>query len=280
MDIERRFVFRGNAAAIGGRISRPKELVIEAGGASSLPVVGGRSVGKLPRTKFGDYVSLQSAATSAEGVFDDQKQTRELTFGRVREETLTSTTTVSVDVRGLAVANDPALRIGELRATMIGTSPRVSGEPSIKPGEISITGVEVGGHSLVVELDAELFARYDTRAKLLAASDDPKFSDQHGPHFLIPPASKGQPDGRRLLIANGTIYGTLVKRLRWQGRAFPSAKIDHHLVVAPGLGRLYFGEIFIGAFSRRLTLVRMALGSPVGGSVAAGEIETNGSWYP
>ena len=38
-------------------------------------------------------------------------------------------------------------------------------------------------------------------------------------------------------------------------------------------------EIFITDVSRRLTMMRLQLGSPDGGMVAAAEVETNGSWY-
>ena len=39
-----RYVFHSHAAAFGGRIVRPKDIVLEAGGASALLVTGGRSV--------------------------------------------------------------------------------------------------------------------------------------------------------------------------------------------------------------------------------------------
>lgn len=280
MDIERRFVFRGNAAVIGGRISRPRDLVIDATGASALTVSGGRSQGSLAATKFGEFARVASAATSAQGVFDSGRLARELTHGRVRADALTTTTTVKVDVRELVVGSARALRIEQLRATMIGTSPGPSDEPALKPSDVRIAGVTIGDHTLVVELDAALFARLATRSQLLAAADDPKFTEECGKHFLISAADDVKGTRRSLLKAEDTIYGTIVRRLRWKGKPYPDSTIDHHLVVAPGFGRVYFGEIFISSLSRRLTLVRMDLGSPIGGMLAAGEIETNGSWYP
>ena len=52
------------------------------------------------------------------------------------------------------------------------------------------------------------------------------------------------------------------------------------MVVLPGFGRVFFGELLIAQYSRRLTMVRMALGSDAGGSASAGDVETNGSWSP
>lgn len=276
MESDRRFVFRGEAAAAGGRISRPKDLVIEAAGASSLTVAGGRSRGELGRTRFGEFASFRSASTSAEGVFDDRRQARELTYGRVREDSLTTTTTVRAEVHGLVVGADPALRVEQLRASLTARSPQASGEPSIKTSDLQITGVDIGGHALIVELDAELFERYDTKAKLLTAAEKPAFVRQKGASLLM-----GGATGRRYLMqADGTIYATVVREIRWKGRAFPGATIEHHRVRVPGFGRIYFGEIFVTAGSRRLTMLRLELGSPIGGFLAFDEVGTNGSWYP
>ena len=83
-----------------------------------------------------------------------------------------------------------------------------------------------------------------------------------------------------LVQADGTIYASVVRQIRWKGKPYPGATIDHHLVVVPNFGRIYFGEIFISVFSRRLTMLRLQLGSPVGGFAAFSEAESNGSWYP
>jgi hypothetical protein len=280
MDIERRFVFRGSATPAGGRIIRPKELVIETMGASSLAVTGGRSRGELGRTRFGEFASLRSAETLAEGLFDDRQQVRELTHGRVREDSLSSTTKVRSEVRALVVGSKPALRVDHLRAALIARSPDRSGEPSIKTSELRISGVDIGGHALIVELDTELFERYDTRSKLIAAADRPGFLRQKGGPLLMSADTRRQTDASFLMQAEGTIYASVVREIRWKGKPYPGATIDHHLVVVPNFGRIYFGEIFISVFSRRLTMLRLQLGSPVGGFVAFSEAESNGSWYP
>jgi hypothetical protein len=280
MDIERRFVFRGSATPVGGRISRPKELVIESTGASSLAVTGGRSRGEIGRTRFGGFASLKSAATLAEGLFDDRQQARELTLKRVREDSLSSTTKVRSEVRGVQVGSRPALRVDHLRAALVAKSPDRSGEPSIKTSELRISGVDIGGHALVVDLDTDLFERYDTRSKLIAAADKPGFLRQRGASLLMSADTRRQTDASFLMQSEGTIYASVVREIRWKGKPYPGATIDHHLVVVPNFGRIYFGEIFISVFSRRLTMLRLQLGSPVGGFVAFSEAESNGSWYP
>jgi hypothetical protein len=280
MKLERRFLFRGNAAPVGGRIVRPTDLIIEAGGACSLTVAGGRSRGTLKRTRFGEFASLGSAETLAEAYFDDRQKTRELTHGRAREDSLTTTTTVRSEVRGIAVGRKPALRVEQLRGALTAQSPRASGEASIKTGELKIAGVDVDGHALVVDIDSELFEKYDTKAKLLTAAEKPAFTRAKGASLLLSGGTGTDPEERFLIQADGIIYATVVREIRWRGKPYPGAKIDRHVVTIPNFGRVFFGEIFVSANSRRLTMMRLQLGSPVGGFLAFDEVETNGTWYP
>ncbi|MGH9370110.1 MAG: hypothetical protein ACRD15_01115, partial [Vicinamibacterales bacterium] len=126
----------------------------------------------------------------------------------------------------------------------------------------------------------DLFERHDTRSKVLMAADRPAFIRQRGASFLMSGGARGLTDQPFLVQSDGTIYASVVRQIRWKGKPYPGASIDHHLVVVPNFGRIYFGEIFITASSRRLTMMRLQLGSPVGGFVAFSEVETNGVWYP
>ena len=281
MDLRRRFIFRGNAAAIGGRIVRPVDLVLESSAASSLTVVGGRSRAQTGATRFGDWVSLAGAATSAEGVFDDVKRQIELTYHRVAEDALTTSTHETADVAGLSVGKKPGLTIERLHASLRSSSPSGSGEPAIAvTGDTAIEGVAIDGHAVIVELALPLFQRYDTRSKLLAAADDPGFVKESGDCLFMRSSIGGTPPPptARLLHSCGTTYATIVKSIRWAGDPHPAARIDHHSLVVQDFGRIFFGELLVTDMSRRLTLLRVELGSPVGGAVAAAEVESNGTW--
>ena len=275
-----RFVFRGNAAAIGGRISRPTDLILESSAASSLTVVGGRSRSRVAGQAYGDYIRFGSAATVAEGVFVDAAQLVERTYDRVREDALKTTTTVSAEVVELTVGAKPRLSVKRLHAELHGQSPAAGGEPRIAlAGATAIDGLAIDGHGLAVDVDMPAFQQYDTHAKLVAAADDPQFVRDHGGCFLTRSVDGGQTSGRdRFVESRCAIYATIVKGVRWAGEPYPGARIDHNVVTVPEFGRIYLGEIIITDTSRRLTLLRLELGSPTGGYVAAGEVETNGSW--
>jgi hypothetical protein len=281
MDFRRRFIFRGNAAALGGRIVRPADLLIESGVASSLTVAGGRSSARASAQRLGDWVSFASAETSAEGVFDDVKQHIERTYHRVREDALTMSTRVNADLTGLVIEGKPRLTVKRLHAAITSKSPTGSGEPAIAVGsETVIDGVAVDGHALIVELAVPLFQRYDTRSKLLAAADDPHFVKESGDCLFMTASFSGAPapPHGRLLHSCGTTYATIVKSIRWAGEPYAGATIDHHSVTVPDFGKIFFGELLVTDLSRRLTLLRLELGSPVGGDVAAVEVESNGTW--
>jgi hypothetical protein len=281
MDLRRRFIFRGNASAIGGRIVRPTDIIVDSNPASSLTVAGGRSIARAKATRFGEWVSFGAATTSAEGLFDDVKQQIEFTFGRVPEDALTTSTRVSADVTNLSVGDKPKLTIKHLNGSLSSKSPTGSGEPSIAVhNDTIIEGAAIGGRGLIIELAIPLFQRYDTRSKLLMAADDPEIVKRSGKSLFM--SSKVDRAAAlitgRLVQSYGTTYATIVKSIKWAGEAYDGAKIDHNVVIVPNFGKIFFGEILITDLSRRLTMLRLELGSPIGGALCSAEVENNGSW--
>ena len=282
MELRRRFVFRGNAAAFGGRIVRPEDVVFEMPGASALPIVGGRSVSRIPRTQFKNFLSFESAYTFAEGLFDDRDQAIALTHGRVREDTLTTSTRVHAEIRGLAVGHDKRLTADRLAAELRSQSPTAAGEPPIPLGDVAIEGLAIDGFPLKIDLERSLFRRYDTHAKLLNAADQPEFVKKFGSHLFMSSQVDGWPaPGRgRVVPRRESIYATVVKKISWQGRQNPAARIEDHSIVVKNFGRIFFGELYISSNSRRLIMMRLELGSDEGGSAGGPEVDVNGSWWP
>jgi hypothetical protein len=281
MDNKRRFIFRANAAAFGGHLVRPKDIVLEAPGASSLTVSGGRSVAKIPATRFDDYFSIESASTFAEGLFEDPKQFLEFTYHRVEEDTLAAVTHVISEVNGFVMGRKPRLTIKRMKADLRARSPLGSGQAAIRVGDVALEGIDIDGHRLVIELDTAPFQRFDTHAKLLVAADDPAFVKASGDSMFMKTARNGEsnpPPAGRLIEYCGTIYATIVKSIRWDGPPFPGSTIEHNKVVLPEFGRAYFGELLVSQQSRRLTMVRLALGSNGGGSASGSDAQDNGGW--
>jgi hypothetical protein len=232
---------------------------------------------------FGEAIKIGSASTLAEGKFDDVAQALEMTHHRVPEDSLTTSTTVSAEIHDLSVGRKPVLTVKKVQATFHGRSPRGSGEPSLAlAGDTTIEGLAIDGFALVVDLNIEPFQKYDTRAKLLTAADDPEFLRSHGANFFMTSAFEGQaatPVGR-IIERNAVTYATIVRSIKWAGAAHPTAKIDHNTIVVPDLGRVFVGEMLITGTSRRLTMLRFKLGSIDGGDFSGIDVDSNGSWSP
>jgi hypothetical protein len=280
MQLQRRFIFRGNAAAFGGRIVRPEDVVLEMPGASSLPVTGGRSVARIGRTQFKEFVSFDSASTFAEGTFDDRQAAIALSNHVLQEDALTTSTRVQAEIRKLVVGSKQRLTVERLAAELRAKSPAGSGEPRITVGDVMIEGVAIDGFKLRVEIERGVFQRCDTHAKLLTTADDPDFVRRHGKHLFMTTHFEGRPapPAGRLVPGCETIYATIVRTIEWDGPPDPAAQIDHHSVAVKDFGKIFFGEILITSSSRRLTMMRLELGSGDGGTASGPDVDINGSW--
>ncbi|HEX5107494.1 MAG TPA: hypothetical protein VFV95_03575 [Vicinamibacterales bacterium] len=286
MQLTRHFRFKGYASALSGLLYVPRTTVIDLDcGSCALGVTGGRARAEVKSKSFGDAVRIASAATFAEGLFDDEKRARAVVSHKGRQDELTTTTTVGADVREMSVGNNegPFLTVKRLRATLVSRSPDGSGEPRIVPAkETAIEGVAVDEYGLTITLNLPFFQTNDTRSKLMAAADDRKLSKAHRKSLAMDTTVEGQPaEGpARLISSQDVLYTTIVREIKWTGKPFPGARIDEHTVIVPEFGRIFFGELLISAAERRLTMVRCELGSPLRGYVGGGDVGSNGSWYP
>jgi hypothetical protein len=275
----RRFKFHGHAAALSGRIVRVgegskakfvKNAFIDLP-AAALPASGGRSSARPSRKHLTDpvvrsFVRFQNASVSSEGVFEDARGHFEATQGKRASSTLTPMTRVSAEVRGL----DIGLK-GYVRMTIKRVRGGFTSKKNINGGESgiqltretgfdgnSVTFVDEKGkpYVLSVGLAKDVFDTHDTFSAITAA-----------------------PAAALALSDDGTAHGTVVKPLSWKGHEFPGAAIDPghpNTVSIPGFGRVSFGEITITPQSRRLTMVRLDLGSPIGGDCACADVMDNG----
>jgi hypothetical protein len=276
------FLFHANAAAIGGRIAKPKDLPVDTPAASSLSGAGGRSTGRADKGSIGGVIQFGSASTLAEGLFDDLAKWAETLCGDACEDALTATTKVNSEVRDLAVNAKAVFTAKRVRGGFVAKSPKGSGEPSIALDRDTVfDGIALGGYKLIVELNTPLFQRFDTLSKLRAAADTPKFVKEHGAGLYMKASVTGRttasPAGR-FVESGGTIYGTIVKSLRWAGKPYPGAEIDDNVITIPDCGDIYFGEIYISALRRRLIMLRMDLCCPAPMRLMMADVEDNGTW--
>jgi hypothetical protein len=303
----RRYLFHGHAAALNGRIVRIgegkqarfiKDAFIDTP-AAALPAAGGRSTARISGDQLAhpvvrSLVRFESATAVSQGVFDDANAHFAVTLGKRVSSTLTTTTTVSAEVRGLDVGLEGKVRmvIKSVRGGFTSQNGNVAGETPVQlnketgfDGNI-VTFVDENGKSytLTVDIERDLFREHDTLSAITAAASEAKFLRKFGHVLHMSRLS----DGKDVPIApalvrtdDGAVQGTIVKPLTWKGPEFPGSKIDRerpNTVSVPGLGRVFLGEITLARQSRRVTMVRLSLGSPAGGDFAAVDVMDNGSF--
>jgi hypothetical protein len=264
MNIERRFLFHGNASGIAAHIRRPTDEQLPVQAASSLPIIGGLSETTAEGKQFkSKYLGFESAHTRAHGTYDDPKAAIDITLGKRTPDSVPTTTHVFSEVRGLRILKN--VRAGLIRGEMTSHSPRHhSEETSVSPRGSGIEGLYVNDVQLIVRLNEDFFCKHDTKQKLeQAIREGDEFARRHC-----------------IMESGGIIHATLVDKLEWDGDAPDGVTLGSHFLKVADFGEIYFGELFIQTHSRRLTMLRAELGSPTGGTASAGSIETNGSTWP
>jgi hypothetical protein len=272
MELTRRFIFNGSAAAFGGRFVRPEDVVLASTGGSALSEAGGRSVWRERNVKLGRSFRIRQAETSAEGLVNNLKDAVRVSHGKLPVESLVAITRVSARCRGVEIGGAPALSRGDepeptlsvadVSCTLVSRSADPGHESSVIVEEATITPVTFdspvhGRYRLDVHIDFAVFRKCDTRAKVVA---ERSILQVHGDRDLV--------------------FSTIVTKLEWQkGREYPGSKpLGTNGVYIPNLGAFYFGELLIQASTRRLTMIRGELGSPTGGACVMSDVDTNGSW--
>jgi hypothetical protein len=280
---KRIFLYHANGFALGGRITQPVEQEINSHAATALSIVGGLASAKAESYRLKDLISYRSAHTYISGIQNS--------------DTLHSTVvnTVVEDLNILDVITADSV-VGRLSST------HEDGQPAkIIPLGSTFQNLKIAGKPVEVDLFDSLFAHHSTHSSLVdhflgkcpknapcATSQPPSalryewghpvavMPDTLKERLLAPPIPGWQQSGANL-------YCNLVRTVR---EPSPSGTVNappvpySHAIKIPDVGRLYLGELTSSEDTKRLTMIRLELGSPVVGSLAVAGLETNGKWYP
>jgi hypothetical protein len=293
-EIEKRFIFHGNAVAFAAHVRRPEDFFIPAVASSCLPVTGGLAEAASGPQRFKE-ISFDSASTRAHGDYADVRRAVDFTHGNFGENLLPTNTFVESALKGLKIeipqpaagTAAPAVRrfsVDNLHVRLESSSDR-RGPIAFRSLEATIGGVEVDGHRLNVITAAHVFGQHDTYPKLSKAyEEDADFRQQYGKCFYPTGQEKTGLSGllSKHVIPNGhgTVLGTIVTGLEWEKEAAADTVIAGNRLTIEGIGTIFFGEIIIEAGARRVTLLRCQLGSPDGADMSACDVQSNGQDWP
>ena len=272
MEIDKRFVFSGHAIGVNASFHRLDDVhnlkhFIPTLGSSVLPPVGGLSYHKVANfcyrvdePKRRTLLAVTHAEATAHGQeADDQFETE-----------------VRIQVRGVSVLDKLHVDLVELeqRATR-GFDASTS---LIRTSVAKIEGLKLGNVAVNVDLDVDPFHSRCTKRELLdfysEQSDD--YRQEHGWRF------NSAPEAKSINEINGRVFATLVKKIDLDGPADELEKIqvDGNAIKWEGFGTIFLGEVIMRDEDRRVTMMRLKMGSDAGGRGTIVDGQTNGGTVP
>ena len=273
MDIDKRFYFSGHAIGAAAHFHRIDDVHdldhnIPALGCSSIPSVGGHHQHQVSDFTYAaayprriTLLSAQHAETTARGTCLPNKQFE---------------TEIGAVVRSLSVVEKLYVDLIEMHQTS--TRGWDGPESSIKTSGSKIEGLRLGNVVVDVELDEEPFATCGTKGELQAfyARQSDAYRHENCGRFHTPEGSTS------LTEYNWRLFGSLVKRIGLSGPAGELANIhvDEYSIKWDGFGKIFLGEVIVSNQVRKITMIRMRMGSAAGGSGLSGDGETNSVWVP
>jgi hypothetical protein len=275
--VVRRVLFHANAVALAANIQNPKQYFVEAVACSGLPVTGGYAEAHSNGDKKGIF-SYDSAFTSVLGEFVPREAAASLDLkGRNYDDNdLPAQTILKATLKGLKIeasageAGSPrrTVKVDQLDAEIRSFYDRKN-PIEFRMLQVTVDGVSVDGKKLIVDTNTQVFTENNTLAKLVSALKDDTVRQRSASQIFY--------------NDDEVMLGTIVSGLRWADgvpQGVTPGPAPGNTLAIPGLGTLYFGEIYIEQGLRRLTLLRTQLGSPDGGSGAFVDCISNNQTIP
>lgn len=250
--VDRHFVFRANACGAAGRFTRVFEsestydLPVQS--SVTLPVTGG-----IANSAFAGY-------QQADGALNLVLSGPILCRASTQEDDAAKTTRTTVSAEASDVRVYGGLQIPYLKAALESSSVGSDTVAGIRTADCVLNEIRLGDRVVKVDLDMDTFHRHDTIDAV----------NTHCAH---------RTDYRR--TGKGVLVAHIVKSVSLLGEPDKSIRVvPPNKIYWDNFGWIIVGEILISAQYRRLTMVRLELGSPVAGKLALGEVETNGHTVP
>jgi len=268
MEVLERFVYSGHAVGVTAHFHKLDEMTnldhaIPVLGSAVVPMVGGLATDQKDNYRYDvdqprkrTLVSTEHAESYARGKEHDDRYETE----------------VKTLVRGLDVLEKLHVDLVELR--QVATSAKRAGQrtppPVIRTTTARVEGLKLGNVKVAVELDCEPFENHGTKQEILEfvknASDS--YRREHGWRF------SGE--------TNGHVFATLVKKISLDGPSseLASMTVNENVITWDGFGKIFLGEVVVHNEERRVTMIRLKMGSDGGGSGSSGCLHSNGGTVP
>jgi hypothetical protein len=265
------FLYRGFAVGLGGTLKRPFNEVVDGRASVALPIVGGYTAGRVENYRFHELISIKEVRTYVTG-----SQSKDGAYN-----TVVSATMEGLNILDFITADAVIGRLSSRHAAD-------GAEPEIVTTGSTFHNLRIGGHPVDVDLDHRLFgeiARYSGFKTRFERDEDFQEMAQRRFMWTMPPdklpagfaTQVPLPNRRTWPESRGTVPCTLVKDIHCTA---PEIERYGHILCVPQVGYIILGELFVSQFTRRLTMMRLVLGSPVEADLCGCDVETDGTTYP
>lgn len=268
-----RFLSDGHAVALGGYIHRVKDDVVRRN--VTIPPASAAASGSF-ESKNGPYRLSQEPdsdpVVSCRSSWARAWHDREDGNGGG----ITHTVHAKSIVEGLEVDN--RLFVDRANAYLKTVYHPGDAQPTVTPMEAELDGFVLDGVRFNVTLDPQPVTTFGTCSDFHhACMHDAHFRDKIAKRVMsLREPTSDAPSPR------GCFVYSLVERIEWDGQLPAGADVDEdsHVIVWPDFGKIILGEMLISDFNRRLTMMRLELGSPLEGSLAAADVQSGAQGLP
>lgn len=282
----REFLFRGNAVAAGGFLTRldgktvpldPKTVTTH--GESCLPLAGGVSHSLIPEPvlPFPKYIRYRDCETFVEGAHVDNgtMTTLRASANRIQVTTAPSPEDQVPDVESISFyADRVSLAVRSIHPPAGQPSFGVLGQPEVLGFALVVAPREGADVRLPIgiQFDQAMLALPTLDALDHEFLNNRQFFDDHVSCFAN---SQELVFGKSKVprTPQGYVIGSIVNQITVGDQV-----IKGNVLSRPGFGTVSFGVMVTDEFSRRISLVRIRFGSNPAGNTCVAGVETNGIW--
>jgi hypothetical protein len=256
-DMKRTFHYNACAHAFSGHFTRPIQHDIEVQAPVALPTIGGHGNTRVENFRVKEFVSFKAGYTHVSG--SEQRD-----GDKVFHTTLATATIEDLNILDVITADRVVSRVSSFW---------VDPEPE---SHFSFSGsrfdnLRIAGCPVKVELGSELIAKlpkFSQVEKELASND--KFRKMVEDPFQ---------DGSKIDVKKHHVVLFCSLATEMSGEA-PGVTAKGHVFHVPHVGKVYLAEVLVEPWRRTLTMIRLELGSPVGGGGTAAQSGANGRPFP
>jgi hypothetical protein len=253
--MRRRFLYNAHASGFAGQLTVPFLKTLDSSATSALAVTGGYSTSRVENRSIEGIVSVGAAYSTATGSYIAEDK---------RWETLVTATVERLNLMDQVIAN-------KIIARLVARYPEDGGEPTIIPLGSCFEGLKIAGNPVEVDLDDDAFTSMGAFSQVKKGLQSDKALQER---LGVSKASKESVSKTDLMVCS------LVKSVSMKSRQTLEAAPTQGSIYVPGFGTVYLAEFVMGPKMRRLTMLRVELGSPVRGEMSFGDVYSNGEPWP